>query len=136
MKETAKLPDLLGKERLGESWLDGLPRLVFVSDMGDAFSNIGDFDFLEQEIKETQTELGRRHLWLWLTKRPDVMAKFAQRIGGFADNICAMTTVTSDKTLSRIDSLRKVRLFYRVDYRLNRFGRPLQIGWTSVKLTG
>ena len=108
VKLMAQQKDLYGEERQGEPWLNGLPRTIFVSDMGDAFSDIEDFDFLEQEISETQTEVGRRHLWLWLTKRPDTMAKFAQQIGGFADNICAMTTVTSDKTLSRIEALKKV----------------------------
>ena len=47
-------------------------------------------------------------MWLWLTKRPDRMAKFGERIGGFPTNVCAMTTVTSPDKLPRVDQLRDV----------------------------
>ena len=88
--------DLLGPKR--EPWKGTLARMIFVSDMGDAFSK-GDketFDFLEREVMAPITsEKGRRHLWQWLTKRPHIMARFAKRIGGFPENVMAMTTLTS-----------------------------------------
>jgi len=31
-------PDLTGTARPGKPWLDGLPRVVFVNDMGDTFT--------------------------------------------------------------------------------------------------
>src|SRR5690242_2116818 len=31
-------PDLTGKERPHKPWLDGLPRLIFLNDMGDTFT--------------------------------------------------------------------------------------------------
>ena len=108
MEAAAQWPDLFRTARVGKPWLNGLPRLIFVSDMGDALSKNTDFPFLRREVEHTQTESGRQHLWLWLTKRPDNMARFADSIGGLPDNFCAMTTVTSDKTLSRVDALRNV----------------------------
>ena len=60
-----------------------------------------------------RSDLGRRHLWLWLwlwlwlTKRPDAMQRFAKSIGGFPENVCAMTTITSGETLRRVDDLRE-----------------------------
>lgn len=106
--EAARWPDLFQTDRAGKPWLNGLPRLIFLSDMGDFLGRRTDYAFLEREIEDTQSELGRRHLWLWLTKRPENMAEFASRIGGLPDNICAMTTVTSANTLSRVNSLRDV----------------------------
>lgn len=108
MKEAAGWSDLYGTDRDGQPWLNGLPRLIFVSDMGDAFSRGVGSSFLEKQYAETQTDQGRRHIWLWLTKRPDQMKLFSERVGGFGDNICAMTSVTSTKTLHRIDALREV----------------------------
>lgn len=105
----SKKKDLLHTRDPKKPWLDGLPRLIFVSDMGDAFSRNSDFAFLESEVIEPiRSALGRRHMWLWLTKRPDRMARFGERIGGFPDNVCAMTTVTCPDKLLRIDQLRDV----------------------------
>jgi protein gp37 len=101
--------DLLGKKDSARPWISGLPRLVFVSDMGDAFSRESDFDFLEREaVAPIKSEEGRRHLWLWLSKRPDRMGRFGKRIGGFPDNVCCMTTVTGPDKLHRVDELRSV----------------------------
>jgi len=47
-------------------------------------------------------------MWLWLTKRPDRMARFGDRIGGFPLDVCAMTTLTGPDKLSRIEELREV----------------------------
>ena len=109
----AQWSDLAGIERDEKPWLNGLPRLIFVSDMGDAFSRKQDFEFLRSEMASFQTPEGQRHLWLWLTKRPDVMRQCADGIGGFPANVCAMTTVTSAKTLSRVDALRGVNAAVR-----------------------
>lgn len=100
---------LNGQPRLDKPWLDGLPRHIFVSDMGDAFSRESDFGFLEKEvIAPVQSPNGQRHIWQWLTKRPDRMARFAEQIGGFPSNVIAMTTLTAPDTLDRVDALRRV----------------------------
>jgi hypothetical protein len=66
--------------------------MIFVSDMGDALSAKGDFPFLKSDLMPAiRSDAGKRHLWLWLTKRPGRMAEFAMAIGGFPENVCAMT---------------------------------------------
>ncbi len=114
--KAAKLSDLFGTERSNGAWKNGLPRMIFVSDMGDAFSAQKHFDFLKEDtIPEFQSASGIRHIWLWLTKRPEVMAKFSKEIGGFPPNVCAMTTVTcaSPENLQRVDDLRMVKAHMR-----------------------
>lgn len=107
--EMALSRDLRGIPDPEKPWLDGCPRLIFVSDMGDAFSRDSDFAFLEDEvIAPIRSPKGQRHMWLWLTKRPDRMARFGKRIGGFPSNICAMTTLTGPQKVHRIDELREV----------------------------
>lgn len=43
--QAARASDLCGALRPDKPWLDGCRRLIFVSDMGDAFSRDGDFGF-------------------------------------------------------------------------------------------
>lgn len=112
--DTAKLPDLLGRLDPEQPWKKRLPRMIFVSDMGDALSTTGAYSFLKSDMMPAiNSESGKRHLWLWLTKRPGRMAEFSQDIDGFPANVCAMTTVTASDTLERIDQLRKVRAAVR-----------------------
>jgi protein gp37 len=109
--DVARQPDLLGQSNPKTPWKDRLPRLIFVSDMGDALSSKGDFDFLEDDlIPAVTSKQGKRHLWLWLTKRPKLMVKFAERIGGLPENMCAMTTLTvpDEKNLNRLKALKSV----------------------------
>lgn len=106
MKAAAKAPDLTGRARLLKPWLDGSPRLIFVSDMGDALSASVPFYYLQAEIVATATTpQGRRHRWLWLTKRPDRMAKFSNwlvRLGiSWPTNLWAGTSVTMQKKVDR-----------------------------------
>lgn len=113
LDEASRWKSLVCQDRPSKPWLDGLPRLIFVSDMGDAFSRESDFDFLKEEAESISSSKGRQHLWLWLTKRPQRMAKFAEQLDGLPENVCAMTTVTSRKSLHRIDKLREVNASMR-----------------------
>jgi len=114
MARAARWNDLSGTSRRDEPWLNGLPRLIFVSDMGDALSRAIDFDFLKTEVIDTATSPeGLRHVWLWLTKRPERMAEFAgwlltEHRLQWPGNLIAMTSVTNRATRSRIVQLRKV----------------------------
>ena len=94
-------------------WLQGLPRMIFISDMGDALSGSVPFSFLKNEIIDSvSSDSGRRHIWLWLSKRPARMAEFgrwllAQGVA-WPENLVAMTTVTSQDTAGRVQELRSV----------------------------
>ena len=114
--DAAKASDLLGRSNATAPWKDDLPRMIFVSDMGDAFSAERDFKFLKEDtMPAILSPEGKQHLWLWLTKQPERMAKFSEQIEGFPENVCAMTTVTSNapESLARIDHLRKVKASIR-----------------------
>lgn len=108
----ARLQDLLGRSNPKTPWKDRLPRLIFVSDMGDALSSKSDFEFLERDlIPAVTSKKGKRHLWLWLSKRPERMAQFAEEIGGLPENMCAMSTLTGpdEENLNRLKALKSVR---------------------------
>ena len=113
MAEAAKLPTLTGLLRNEKPWLDGQPRLIFVSGMGDALCSSVPFDWLRMEvIDNVVSPEGRRHRWQWLTKRPQRMAEFSAWLDTqgipWPENLWAGTTVTTAATTSRIDPLLKV----------------------------
>jgi protein gp37 len=100
-------------EMATKPWLEGCPRMIFVSDMGDALSKNVSFDYLLQEIiVNVSSDIGSRHIWLWLTKRPAQMARFGiwltKQGVAWPENLMAMTTVTAQSKSSRVDELRKV----------------------------
>ncbi len=99
----ARAPDLSGRTRLLKPWLNGLPRMIFVSDMSDALSKDVPFAFLEAEIVVSAASLaGRRHRWLWLTKRPSRMAQFSrwlqERHVAWPENLWAGSSITGKNT--------------------------------------
>jgi protein gp37 len=100
-------------ESVDKPWLGEMPRLIFISDMGDALSANVPFEYLDHEIIGNVTSTaGQRHIWLWLSKRPDRMAEFGawllERGGYWPINLVAMTTVTSHRFIGRVDHLRRV----------------------------
>jgi len=113
MAKAAAWSDLTGRVRPDKPWLDGLPRLIFVSDMSDALSKSVAFDYLRDEVIAHVTgEAGARHQWLWLTKRPERMAQLSAWLGdrgiGWPENLWAGTSITTQVTTSRINSLLRV----------------------------
>ncbi len=131
MTDASKWKDMIGTARPEKPWLNGFSRLVFVSDMGDALCSSIPFEYLHREIVETCTSpKGRRHVWLWLTKRPARMAELSawlhKRGVVWPDNLVAMTTVTSTKTLCRVADLRMVKCRYR--------GLSVEPLWSAVNL--
>jgi protein gp37 len=109
----AKWSDLKGQARPGKPWLDGYPRLIFVSDMGDALSASIDFEYLQREIIVPATsDLGRRHIWLWLTKQPRRMLQFSISLSAsgisWPRNIWPMTSITGRGTMGRAWDLRRI----------------------------
>lgn len=93
--QAAHWKSLRGTKRPDKPWLDGLPRCIFVGDMGDFLSQAVDDEYLRLELLAAMTsEKGRRHFWMLLTKRPSRLLKLALSWGGLPNNCMAMTTVT------------------------------------------
>jgi hypothetical protein len=100
----------LGEEKLVKPWLERCPRLIFASDMGDALSHGVPFFFLEREIiQNVISQAGCRHIWLWVTKRPERMARFSEWLGNrgivWPETLVPMTTITSMKVSGRLDAV-------------------------------
>lgn len=134
MAEAAHWRDLCGTARKDKPWLNGLPRLIFISDMSDALSSVVTFDYLEREIiAVANSPEGKRHRWLWLTKRPERMAALSddlqQKQIGWPDNLWAGTSVTTPATTTRIRSLLRVG-----DENTIRF-LSVEPQWESIDLT-
>lgn len=131
MATMAKKKSLAGQNRDDKPWLNGCSRLIFVSDMGDALSESITFDDLQREIIDVVTsEHGKRHVWLWLTKRPERMAEFdawlKEKGIEWPNNLVAMTSITTQGAAKRIDSLCKVRAKIK--------GLSIEPLWESVTL--
>jgi protein gp37 len=118
MASAARWSDLRGTLRPDKPWMHLLPRVIFISDMGDALSGSVAFSYLKVEIIDNVTSPnGQNHIWLWITKRPHKMAAFSEwlRENGldWPDNLVAMTTITSAATLGRVHHLQKVKCKFR-----------------------
>jgi protein gp37 len=111
--EASRWADLTGTTRTDKPWLNGLPRLIFVSDMSDSLSASVSFEYLVEEVVNLVSEgPGRRHHWLWLTKRARRMASFsswlAERGIEWPDNLWAGTSITTRRSTVRINNLLRV----------------------------
>lgn len=113
LHQITRLKDLTGTNRPDKPWLDGLPRLIFIGDMGDSFSKPISFEYLYREvIQPVVSQHGRRHHCQWLTKRPERMARFsewlAQRNVEWPGNLWAGTSITTRSSTTRIKHLLRV----------------------------
>jgi protein gp37 len=97
-------PDLRGQCRPEKPWLNGLPRLIFLNDMGDTFTESLPLDWLGPVWQSIADSC---HLWLVLTKRPQRMREFLRQYGCPA-NVWPGVSVTSSANLARLDELAKV----------------------------
>lgn len=107
--KAAAYSDLTGKSRPGKPWLDGMPRTIFVGDMGDIFSKAVPFGHLKSEVVDVAlSRTGRQHIWMLLTKRPGRALRFQDWLGWNFDwprNIWIGTSITDQRTWTRADSL-------------------------------
>lgn len=89
--------DLTGIDRPGKPWLNKMPRIIFLNDMGDTFSNGMPKDWFADVLPAIN---GSPHQYLVLTKWPHRFYDFQTR-HPLPGNIWPGTTVTSQKTLFR-----------------------------------
>jgi protein gp37 len=111
MEAAARHKDLRGTWRDHKPWLDGLPRCIFVGDLSDVMSLGVSDHFIETQIfQPMESERGRRHIWMLLTKRPARLAELSIERGGLPDNCIAMTSITNQRTAeTRLPHLMRVR---------------------------
>jgi protein gp37 len=124
----AKWSSLRGLARDDKPWLTGAPRMIFVSDMGDAFAPHKsiyiegkyrpvepntDFLYLCSEIiRNVSSPDGQRHAWLWLTKQVHRAVEFERWLRAIGmpwpTNLWLGTSVTEPKYLHRVDQLMEI----------------------------
>lgn len=134
MAKAESWKDLTGFDRdgTGKPWLNGMPRVVFLNDMGDTFTKSLDVDWLGEFLPRIARS---PHIYLLLTKRPSRFADFSSRYP-LPANVWPGTTITSNKTIGRLAHLLEIEsggpkwisvepMWEAID-----FGRNLEsIGW-------
>jgi protein gp37 len=106
--DAARWRNLTGTWRDGKPWLNGMPRVIFLNDMGDSFTASLPDDWLAPELL---TIAASPHLWLMLTKRPDRQRAFSLR-HELPSNVWAGTSITSPQD-QRLRHLMRTRATVR-----------------------
>jgi len=102
IKQIVGMSDLTGQDRPEKPWLDGLPRIIFLNDMGDQHTEKLPFDWMSQFISAMEAS---PHIYLMLTKRPSTAVKFWQHIGRIPSNFWIGTSITNPATKKRAEIL-------------------------------
>jgi protein gp37 len=97
--------DLTHRPRPDRPWLDGLPRLIFLNDMGDTFTESLPADWLAPVLEKMAAS---PHQWLILTKRPNKMAAFFRK-HAVPGNFWLGTSVTGQAQISRVRDLIQIK---------------------------
>jgi protein gp37 len=105
LDDALKWGDLTGKDRPGKPWLNGMPRIIFLNDMGDTFSAKLPLDWMAPLLPRMADS---PHQWLVLTKRPTRFAALSELVE-IPKNVWPGTTITSARTLNRVQQLAKVK---------------------------
>lgn len=103
IKEAERWSDLAGKRRTDKPWLNGYPRLIFLNDMGDTFTESLPIDWLAPFLPRLAAT---PHLYLLLTKRPRRAAEFFLR-HACPGNFWIGTSITGPQ-YQRLDDLARV----------------------------
>jgi protein gp37 len=105
--EACRWPDLRRRGRPGKHWLDGYPRLIFLVDEGDAFTESLSVDWLSPFVPR----MGESpHAWIVLTKRPHRMLEWVRRLAApLPPNSWLCVSITGPATLPRLGPFRELR---------------------------
>lgn len=103
IENAAKWTDLTGMKRPYKPWLDAMPRVIFLNDMGDTFTRSLPIDWLLPYMPIIEAS---KHIWLVLTKNGSRMVQFFNDILGYVPgNVWPGVTITGPKTVTRLDYL-------------------------------
>jgi protein gp37 len=96
--------DLTGTDRPEKPWLTGRPRIIFLNDMGDTFTESLPIDWLAPFLPRMADS---PHQFLLLTKRPNRMLQFSRQYP-LPINVWPMTSLTSEANAGRSTDLLQV----------------------------
>jgi len=102
--KACKWKDLTGTRRSDKPWLDGLPRVIFLNDMGDTFAESLPVDWMASKLGMMAES---PHVWIVLTKRPLRMLEFwdGREIPA---NFWLCTSLTNKASLPRLKAMRRI----------------------------
>jgi protein gp37 len=112
--KAARWNDLTGTARAGtdrykaKPWLDGMPRVIFLKDMGDTFTASLPLDWLAPYLPVMAES---PHYWLFLTKRAKQQQEFSVR-HQLPPNVWCGVSITSQQDL-RLRHLMQTRATVR-----------------------
>lgn len=104
LKPAVRWPDLTGADRPDKPWLNGLPRMIFLNDMGDTFTESLPLDWLAPLLPAMADS---PHQFMLLTKRASRMRKFSEQ-HPLPPNVWPGVSVTNQTTTKRIMDLIEV----------------------------
>lgn len=103
------LPKLDGASRKDKPWLNGLPRVTFLNDMGDQHTQSLDLMWMKNAIVPLTNKGG---IYICLTKRPRRAQQFWSNMGGVPEGFWLLTSVTNQDSVVRIRPLLGIKERY------------------------
>lgn len=127
LDEAVAWSDLSGMDRPNKPWLNGMPRVIFLNDLGDTFTPGLDWKWFGPVVERIAAS---RHIWIVLTKWPKRFREFVEWYVSrgiyendsttatswprLPSNLWGGVSVTSQKTAPRIEDLLKIPLAKRI----------------------
>lgn len=87
------------------------PRKIFVNSMSDLFHERIPSDFIDRVFDTIRA--APQHIYQILTKRPYLMKRYSERVGGFPEQVWAGVSIENSHYKFRIDHLRGVGAFVK-----------------------
>jgi len=118
LDEVFRWKDLTGTDRPDKPWLNGMPRVVFLNDLGETFDPALPEDWLDDRgghlhlMPPWARMADSPHIYIILTKQAQRMSEFSRR-HPFSPNVWVGVSVTSDETLWRVEWLLKTKTYGR-----------------------
>lgn len=106
LKRILAWSDLTGRDRPEKPHLNGYPRLIFLDDMGDTFTESLPINWLKPHIPAM---VDSPHIFQILTKRPKRAYQFFEQLGYIPANFWLMTSITEQSTANRAIDLLRLR---------------------------
>ena len=107
IKAAQSWSDLRGVVRADKPWIPPeMPRLIFLNDMGDTFTDGLSVDWLAEFVPALEST---PHIYMILTKRPRRMLRFFDRLGRVPEKFCPGVSITDETTArARLPLLREL----------------------------
>ena len=102
----ARWSDLTGTLRRDKPWLDHYPRIIFMNDMGDTWTESLPDMWLAPYVERLAA---MPHRFIFLTKRAQAMQKFFDTLGYVPKNFWLLVSITSQVTVSRVRPLQQIK---------------------------